>query len=362
MLYYVLGIVMVVFFASANIRYGKHTIQDKKKENLTIEKFVLFVMFAFYVFLFTFESVNSNTDLQAYRDAYLSFQYVFDGDYLSIIRDNKDPVYYIVSFFFYRLGLGFYGWHAIIGLFYSYALYDLIKRYSSNVYISFIVSISLGSLAFALSALRQILAISFVIFAFRYIVEKRPIKFIALTLIASLFHSTAIIFLVAYLLYWIKLKIKKLIVMAIFMIIAIPVAKPLVAFILPRIGAHELYYEYLQSETSLQISGTIISASILVFCVVCMLLNKKEAKYQGLCNFAMLSIFFRVLSVVFFAEMFRFSLYFSIFDIILIAEACSCGVAKDRTIIKIKTLLATLALTAYYFISPATNIVDYVFK
>ena len=361
MLYYVLGIVVVVLFAGANIRYGKHTIQDKKKGTLTIEKFALFVMFAFYVFVFTFESVNSNTDLQAYRDAYLSFQYVFDGNYLSIIRDNKDPVYYIVSFFFYRLGLGFYGWHAIIGLFYSYALYDLIKRYSSNVYISFIVSISLGSLAFALSALRQMLAISFVIFAFRCIQEKRPIKFIVLTLVASLFHSTAIVFLIAYPLYMIKLKIKKLIVMAIGMIVVIPVARPLVTFILPRIGAHELYYEYLNSETSLQISGTIISASILLFCVVCILLNKKEAKYQGLCNFAMLSVFFRMLSVVFFAEMFRLSLYFSIFDIILIAEACSCGSAKDRTIIKIKTLLATLALTAYYFVSPATNIVDYIF-
>lgn len=360
MLYYVLAVVNVILFAGANLRYGKRNLTAVKKGTLTIEKFTLYAMIAMYIFIFTFESIYSNSDMQGYRDAYLSFQYL-NKSFTSIIG-NKDPFYYILNYFFYKLGFGFYWWHALIGIFYSFALYNLIKHYSSNVYISFIVSISLGSFGFMLSALRQILAISVIMFAFKYLEEKRVFKFIVLTLFASLFHSTAIVFLLAYPLYRIKLKVKTLIVMVIGMVVMIPLARPAIVFLLPRIGAHEMYYEYLTSDTTLSISGTIISASILLFCVIFLLQNKKASKYQGLCNFAVVSLFFRLLSNVFFAEMFRLSLYFSIFDIIMITEACSCGDKKDKTLIKIKTLVATSALVVYYIMSPHSNITSYLFN
>ncbi len=359
-MYYFLGIIIIALFIGANMRYGKHNLMTVKKGTLTIEKFALYAMIALYIFIFTFESIYSNTDMEGYRDAYLSFQY--SNSSLKSIIGNKDPFYYVLNYLFYKMGFGFYWWHTFIGLFYSFALYNLVKRYSSNVYISFIVSISLGSLGFMLSALRQILAISVIMFAFKFVEEKKLVKFVALTLFASLFHSTAIVFLLAYPLYRIKLKVKTLIVMVIGMVVMIPLARPLIVFILPRIGAHEMYYEYLNSDTTLSISGTIISASILLFCVIFLLQNKKASKYQGLCNFAVVSLFFRLLSNVFFAEMFRLSLYFSIFDIIMIAEACSCGDKKDKTLIKIKTLVATLALVVYYILSPHSNITTYIFK
>lgn len=359
MLYYILAIVNVMLFIVSNIRYGKHNLMAIKKGTLTIEKFALYAMIALYIFIFTFESVNSNGDMQGYRDAYLSFEY--SNSLLSSISDKKDPFYYILNYVFYKMGFGFYWWHTFIGIFFSFSLFNLLKRYSSNVYVSFIVSLSLGSFGFMLSALRQILAISVIMFAFRYIEEKKLVKFVALTLFASLFHSTAIVFLLAYPLYRIKLKVKTLIVMVVGMVVMIPLARPVIVFLLPRIGAHEMYYEYLNSDTTLSIAGTIISAFILLFCVVFLLQNKKASKYQGLCNLAVVSLFFRLMSNVFFAEMFRLSLYFSIFDMIMIAEACSCGDKKDKTLIKIKTLVASLALVAYYFFSPNVNITNYCF-
>lgn len=357
-MYYFLGFIMFILFFAANIRYGRHMIQITKS-TLTIEKLALLAMFGMFSLIFAFESVYSNGDMEAYRDSYLSLKELTNETYLDYILDNKDPFFYMLSFFLSKLGLGFYMWHALIGLFYSYALYVLLKRYSPNIYISFIVFITLGNLGFALSALRQMIAIAFVMFAFKYVEERKLIKFVVVTLVACLFHSTAMIFFIAYPLYKIRLKVKTLVAMAVAMIMLVPVSRTIIAFILPRIGAHELYYEYLQSDTTLSISGTIISVCILVFCVVFLIKNKNTARYQGLCNFAMVSIFFKLLSVVFFAEMFRVSLYFSIFDTIMIAEACSCSDKKDKTLIRIKTLLATLAILAYYFISPNVNIVNY---
>ena len=361
-MYYFLGMIIIALFIGANMRYGKRSVRKIKKNTLTIEWFVLFAMFIIYVLIFALESVQSNSDMQNYREAYFSFQFVSSDIWLSKLLEGKDPVYYFMNYVFCKMGFGFYTWHAFIGLFYSYAIYTLLKRYSSNIYISFIASISLGSFSFALSALRQMIAISFIMFAFRYIEEKKILKFILLTLIATLFHSTAIVFLIAYPLYRIKLKIRTLFVMVIGMVMVVPMARPIVEFILPRIGANELYYGYLQSEKSLSFSGTIISILILLFCVVFILKDSKSAKYHGLCNFAMVSIFFRLLSVFFFAEMFRLSLYFSIFDTIMIAEACSCGNSKDKTLIRIKTVIATFGMMVYYFISPAVNILDYVLR
>ena len=297
--------------------------------------------------------------MELYRDAYNSLQYLANDNYLTSILDKKDPFFYFLSFYFGQLGFGFYVWHALIGIVYSYAIYVLLKKYSPNIYISFIVFVVLGQLGFALSALRQMLAIAFVIFAFINIETRKPIKFIMFTIVASLFHSTAIIFLIAYPLYRIKLKIKTLILMTVGMLFVIPIAKPLFLFIMPRIGASELYYEYLQSDKTLSMSGAIISVCIFLFCVVALLKNKNSSKYQGLCNFALVSIFFKILSASFFAEAFRFSLYFSIFDTMLIAEACSCGEKNDKTLIRIKTILVTALLVVYYFISPHSNILNY---
>lgn len=358
-MYYFLGIIILALFTGANMRYGKRNVIRHKKHTLTFEQIVLLALFGLCVTIFTFESVRSNGDMDGYRDAYNSLQYVTGDDYLIDIINKKDPFFYLLSFYFGQLGFGFYAWHALIGLIYSYAIYILLKKYSPNVYISFIVFVVLGQLGFALSALRQMLAIAFVIFAFINIETRKPIKFVVLTLIASLFHSTAIIFLIAYPLYRIKLKVKTLILMTVGMLFVIPMAKPLFLFVLPRIGASEWYYNYLQSETTLSMSGAIISVFVFLFCVIALLKNKNSSKYQGLCNFALVSIFFKILSASFFAEAFRLSLYFSVFDTILIAEACSCGEKNDKTLIRIKTLVATLLLLIYYFISPHSNILNY---
>lgn len=358
-MYYFLGLLLIMCFAGANMRYGKRELHSEGKQIYTTKSTALMLSFVFLVMLFSFESVHSNADMIAYRDAYIEIQSL-DYDISSYIQNKKDPAFYLVCYLFAKMGLGFYWWHAFLGLLYSLAFYNLLKKYSPNIYISIIVFVTLGQLNFALSALRQMTAIIFIMLSFTYIEQKKPIKFIALTIVASLFHSTAIIFIIAYPLYRIRLKIKTIIFMVVAMLLTIPMAKPLFLFVMPKIGSPELYYNYLQSDLTLSISGAIISIFIFLFCVVVIFMSKGKADYQGLCNFALVSVFFQILSAVLFAEAFRFSLYFSIFDVLLIAEACSCGGKGDKSFIRIKTVAITAVLVVYYFVSPQVNIVDYI--
>jgi hypothetical protein len=75
---------------------------------------------------------------------------------------------------------------------------NLIYKYSKNPSMSFIFYVTMTFFAFSLSGLRQALATSIVLFAYDYLVKRKLVKFVAIVLFASLFHSSIIIFLIAY--------------------------------------------------------------------------------------------------------------------------------------------------------------------
>ena len=352
-MYYFLIVVLFILLIGACSSCGKDNMMNTKKGTLTTEKIVIVVMAIMFVCVLGFESELSNGDMQQYQNTYQLYQIQnppkLDG--------KKDYVFQVLCYVFSKTGLNFYFWHAFIGAFFISVVCVFVKKYSSNVYISFIVFIALGHFSFSLSALRQMLAIAFIIISFNYIEQKKLVKFLALVVVASLFHSTAIVFIIAYPLYMVRMKVKTIAAMVLGMLVIARYIGPIFEFVLPRIGAHELYYDYLESDTTLSFSGLIIAFGVLIFAVVC-LKGDKESKYQGLCNFAVVSCFFRLLSTFAFAEMFRLSLYFSVFDTILIAEACTCG-RKNKTTVFIKTIIVTILLVFYFMISPTSNVTDY---
>lgn len=80
-----------------------------------------------------------------------------------------------------------------------------IEKYSCNPVQSFTYYWGLLCYIFVLDSLKQGIAMAFVTLAFDMILKRKPVKFIALVLIASLFHVPALVFLPAY---WIaKMKV-----------------------------------------------------------------------------------------------------------------------------------------------------------
>lgn len=74
----------------------------------------------------------------------------------------------------------------------------VIYRNSEYPAISYLVFTSLGFVIFNYSLLRQAMAVSICFYAFQYVKEKRPLKFVVWVLLATSFHQTAILYLVAY--------------------------------------------------------------------------------------------------------------------------------------------------------------------
>lgn len=83
-----------------------------------------------------------------------------------------------------------------------------INKRSKDTLLSVYIYMALPVFLIAFSGLRQAIAIAITVFSVKFIEEKKFIKFILLVLFASTFHSSSIIFLVAYPLYYLKLSDK----------------------------------------------------------------------------------------------------------------------------------------------------------
>lgn len=74
----------------------------------------------------------------------------------------------------------------------------IFKRYSINPIVSVLAFLSLGLYAASFCLLRQFMAMSVCVWSLKYVIEKKPIKFYLVTLMAVGFHYTAIFWFVVY--------------------------------------------------------------------------------------------------------------------------------------------------------------------
>lgn len=94
---------------------------------------------------------------------------------------------------------------AVIALISLISVFYLIEKKSDAPLVSVIIYLGLPCFLVLYSALRQGIALGLSLLSVRFIEEKKPIKFILLILLAMCFHSTSVIFLLAYPIYHIKL-------------------------------------------------------------------------------------------------------------------------------------------------------------
>lgn len=79
-----------------------------------------------------------------------------------------------------------------------------IYKYSSGYFISYLLFISLGLYHFSFTGIRQSISMIIILWTYKFILEKKAVKFFIVVLIASLFHSSALIFTPMYFLARIK--------------------------------------------------------------------------------------------------------------------------------------------------------------
>ena len=89
-----------------------------------------------------------------------------------------------------------------------------IKNNSEDFYVSWMVYVCLGSMTFAMNGMRQAIAMSICLLADEFSKKRKIVPFLLLVLVAMLFHKSAFIFAIVYVLRGMKFNILSLFVLA----------------------------------------------------------------------------------------------------------------------------------------------------
>lgn len=234
----------------------------------------------------------------------------------------------------------------------------LFYRYSEKPFISYVSLLSLSYIYFFMSGLRQSIAIAIIMFSYKYVRERKLIPFLLLVALAYGFHNTAVIFLLAYPIANVKINWKHFTCIGVAYCASI-FASSLILTFLFEILSWERLIVYEKATSTLSLSGFIIQFCIMLFCMYYYPKRLKQVPEDlSLYNIMFLGLIFQVFTPII-GEFFRLSMYFSIFNTVLAANAYSAESNKQLQAIVGIGIIGIFILYYLLFSGPNPSIIPY---
>ena len=266
----------------------------------------------------------------------LSFRYDFGNDYMGYYRGFQEINRYVTFDIFdkeihFEPGwivmcilfkpVGFFGMVGFLSFIYCYLLYDLIKKHVPiKLYwlAVFILVFSSDFFLTHLSTMRQTLAILIFIFSLKFIYNKNIILYFSFILLASTFHSSALLLLPIYFLQFVNFKLNKFSIGLIFVLYCILFVfgekiKPFLNTVVTSFNEDYLLYDK-EGEFNSGIGLFILS----FFFLILLLVNNKFIKGEINLLYKLVILSFIIVPFGLIIMMIaRIGMYFSIFSIIV---------------------------------------------
>lgn len=202
MIMYFLYLFIIIIEYLIFVKYKIFKIKNRKF-------FFVTIAFLEIVLLAGFRQVTIGADTQSYLNGLHYYKNIPKGEVL--FSELVYPFKYEIGYFSLVKICAFLSMSDTIFLFLIAILIYLpifmfIYKYSSNVIISILVYFAFGYFSYSLGIFRQMIAGSIILCSLTFIFERKIIKFLLMVLLASLFHSTALIVIPLYFIYKINYK------------------------------------------------------------------------------------------------------------------------------------------------------------
>lgn len=229
-----------------------------------------------------------------------------------------------------------------------------IWKNSKNPYFSIILYYTVGNFTFQMTGLRQAMAMAVILYSVEFIKEKKLWKFLLTVWIASLFHKSALAFVVAYPLANMKINFKSFVFYFGTLIFAVAFRGPITMTLGKIIG----YDEYEGAGVSNQMGGFAVIGMLLLTLILCYIFFEslmKQSEYNHIFfNITMLSLIIYILRyTIRVAE--RVSFYYQFAFVILLPNVIEAiPDKKTRKTVYVCAILLASALFFYrYQIKPS---------
>ncbi len=211
-------------------------------------------------------------------------------------------------------------------------------KYSEMPWLSVLFFFLMGEYAFVMSALRQSIALTILLFAFESIYYKKYILFIAFTLFASAFHVSALLFLICLPLSFINLNSRFIILFIFISIISLTLFGDILDIALSYVTAYQRYVDgvYFEGETRM--------ASLLQLLLSVIILIIGYSSFRKGKGINSLMVVVHVIAVYLYILCMkvnlidRFAIYFSVFSLVFLPNAIN-NMHIDRKKIAVYTFV-----------------------
>ena len=256
-----------------------------------------------------------------------------------------------------------------------FATARIIYKYSKIKWLSFLLFFGLGYFGSSFYLLRQVTAIAIVMCSLDYLYDRKLIKFTVAILIASLFHQTAVVFLIAYPVSFIKVSWKNIVSLPICFGLSLALKHSFLRYVFIALSYvmkdTSRYDNYMTDGSSLSLTEFFIF--ILIILMVYLLYFKNifgfgkriehsdQREMQILFNIVLIGVCMLPFTLLL-GEMSRLASYFSVFSILLLPNAVKESVSTKSNMVIILTVLASI-FTLYFLFARLgnSNLIPYSF-
>lgn len=288
-------------------------------ENPRKNRNVCIAIGAFLFLISAMKVIDGRSDLANYAAKYRLMQLYWTAQEIIELWQQggvKDVGFFLFGEFLSELGFTDYGWMAVIALLFGVGVAWFIYGNSAKPVLSLMLLMTLDIFYFSLSGLRQTMALSIVmLWSYRYMLDRKPWKFLLSVVIASFFHFSAVLFLPAYFIVTWKIGWKQ--AALVFSLLVIYFLFPgAVRWFLVEFAWSESVSAYATRTGGLTWSGVIIYLCILVFCLffrneTTLTPYLKWRRVDAFINCMVVGLCLQILSTMI-AEAFRMAYYYNV--------------------------------------------------
>lgn len=232
-----------------------------------------------------------------------------------------------------------------------------IKRYSVSLLFSvlFFVILQFDS---TMNIMRQYISVSIILFSMPFIIKRRLIHYIICCVIATTFHTSAILALPLYWLYNLRFKMQYLMIILLVTVVSFTMLAPIIDKIIYFTGRYESYKGNILLGEDVKVASIVKSFVQFIITVFCYFSYryvysadklKSPVRVQFLLWCSIVALCLQLISIRA-TVMERLVLYYSIFNIISIAFFVSCYPKKNRFLVSSAVLACFIVYHSIIFI------------
>ena len=291
----------LIFLANIHFSPDYSGNEIKKKRFICFASFLLFLLL-----MFRHDYVGSDT--QIYRLVYENIDRYVRSDIFEHINIANEAGFYFLEKLLIDAGMPFEVLKFLSAALYMFALSFGIQKWSKMSWLSYVYFLCWGSFIFNCT-MRHCFALSFFVFAVYYALTNKMVRYIAMALMALLFHASAITVIPTWLIAKVDLN-KRIIALSLLLFLIVFVFADLIL----KIGVEITEKEYVNTGAG-GFFTLIIHLLIIYF-------GLKRYRFMEECN--KLFIMFNVICVVIIPvamlnpALFRLQVYFNFFNVFLV--------------------------------------------